>query len=151
MDLETFSIDICDEPPSAVVLRLAGEFDIVSEPALQEALDGLCHRSGCPLLVDVSEAQFMGVGSLRRIVLAGRGFASTEFRSPAPIVEKVLRILGFIDGTVGIEGGTLRQLPPSRSMRSLLRGASTSRNGTRAKTSGLRRRHHDNPQTHEEP
>jgi hypothetical protein len=112
MDFETFSIDICDEPPSAIVLRLAGEFDIVSEPALQEALDGLCHGSGRPLLVDVSEAQFMGVGSLRRIVLAGRGFASTEFRSPVPIVEKVLRILGFIDGTVGIEGGALRAVAP---------------------------------------
>jgi anti-anti-sigma factor len=112
MDLETFSIDIYDQPPHAIVLRLAGEFDIVSEPALQEALDSLCHRSGRPLLVDVSEAQFMGVGSLRRIVLAGRGFASTEFRSPVPIVEKVLRILGFIDGTVGIEGGALRAVAP---------------------------------------
>ena len=61
-----------------------------------------------PLIVDVSEAQFMGVGSLRRIVLAGRGFASTEFRSPVPIVEKVLRLLGFIGGTVGIEEGASR-------------------------------------------
>jgi hypothetical protein len=112
MDFETFSIDICDQPPHAIVLRLAGEFDIVSEPALQEALDGLSGGSGRPLLVDVSEAEFMGVGSLRRIVLAGRGFASTEFRSPVPIVEKVLRILGFVDGTVGIEGGALRAVAP---------------------------------------
>ena len=110
MDFETFAIDIYEEPPQAIVLRLAGEFDLVCEPALQEALDGLCQGSERSLVVDVSEAQFMGVGTLRRIVLAGRGFASTEFRSPVPIVEKVLRVLGFIDGTVGIEGGASRAL-----------------------------------------
>ena len=108
MDFETFSIDSYDQPPQTIVLRLVGEFDLACEPALQKALDGLCHGSGRPLIVDVSEAQFMGVGSLRRIVLAGRGFASTEFRSPVPIVEKVLRLLGFIGGTVGIEEGASR-------------------------------------------
>jgi hypothetical protein len=104
MDLGTFAIDVYEEPPQAVVLRLVGEFDLVGEPALQEALDGLGKRSGRSLVVDVSEAPFIAVGSLRRIVFAGRGFAATEFRSPVPIVEKVLRLLGFIDGTVRIEG-----------------------------------------------
>ena len=79
--------------------------DLVCEPALQEALDGLSQGPERSLVVDLSEAQFMGVGPLRRIVRAGWGFASTEFRSPAPIVEKVLRIFGFLDGTAAIEGG----------------------------------------------
>lgn len=105
MDFQSFTIDTYEEPPQTTVLRLVGEFDLVCERALQEALDGLCHGSDRSLVVDVSEARFMGVGSLRRIVVAGRGFASTEFRSPVPIVEKVLRLLGFIDGTVGIERG----------------------------------------------
>jgi hypothetical protein len=113
MDFETFAIDIYDEPPQATVLRLAGEFDLVSEPALLEALDGLGRGAERSLVVDVSDAQFMGVGILRHIVLAGRGFASTEFRSPVPIVEKVLRVLGFIDGTVRIEGGASRAVAPS--------------------------------------
>ena len=68
MDFEDFSIDIYDQPPQATVIRLVGEFDLVCEPALQEALDGLCDGSGRPLVVDVTEAQFMGVGSLRRVV-----------------------------------------------------------------------------------
>ena len=42
MDFETFAIDTYEEPPQAIVLRLTGEFDLVSEPALQDALDGLC-------------------------------------------------------------------------------------------------------------
>ena len=108
MDFEDFSIDIYDQPPQTIVIRLVGEFDLVCEPALQEALDGLGHGSGRSLVVDVTEAQFMGVGSLRRVVLAGQGFASTEFRSPVPMVEKVLRLLGFIGGTVGIEDGAWR-------------------------------------------
>lgn len=112
MDFETFAIDIYEQPPQAIVLRLAGEFDLVGEPALQEALDGLGHGSEHSLVVDVSEAPFIGVGSLRRIVLAGRGFASTEFRSPVPIVEKVLGLLGFIDGTVRIEGRGSRAIAP---------------------------------------
>ena len=112
VDCETFAIDIDERPPDAIVLRLTGEFDLVCEPALQEALDGLGQRSQCSLVVDLSEAQFMGVGSLRRIVFAGRGFASTEFRSPAPLVEKVLRLLGFIDGKVGIAGGAACALAP---------------------------------------
>ena len=105
MDFETFAIDIYEEPPQAIVLRLTGEFDLVSEPALQEALDDLCLGSGRSLVVDLSEAQFMGVGCLSRIVLAGRGFASTEFRSSLPIVERVLRLLGFVDGTSETDGG----------------------------------------------
>jgi anti-anti-sigma regulatory factor len=105
MDLGTFAIHTSEEPPQ---IRLAGEFDIVSEPALQEALDRLCRWPERSLVVDVSEATFMGVGSLRRIVHAGRGFVATEFRSPVPIVEKVLRLLGFVDETVGIEGGATR-------------------------------------------
>jgi hypothetical protein len=113
MEFETFSIDISEQPPQVIVLRLAGEFDLVSEPALQEALDGLPHGSGCSLVVDVSEAPFMGVGSLRRIVLAGRGFASTEFRSPVHIVERVLQLLGFLDGTVGIDRATSRAVTAS--------------------------------------
>jgi hypothetical protein len=113
MDLAAFAIDTYEEPPQAIVLRLTGEFDIVCEPALQEALDGLCHGSQRSLVVDLSEAQFMGVGSLRRIVLAGRGFAFTEFRSPVPIVEKVLRLLGFIDGTVRIVDGAPRPFAPA--------------------------------------
>jgi hypothetical protein len=112
MDCETYAIDIEETSPDAIVLRLRGEFDLVCEPALQDALDGLGQRSLRSLVVDLSEAQFMGVGSLRRIVFAGRGFASTEFRSPLPLVEKVLRLLGFVDGTVEIGGGAACAPPP---------------------------------------
>ncbi len=115
MDFETFAINIYEEPPQALLLRLAGEFDLVCEQALQEALDDFCGGSGRSLVVDLSEASFMGVGCLRRIVLAGRGFAWTEFRSPLPIVEKMLRILEFVDGPVEIEGGTSPPVAPSRS------------------------------------
>ena len=112
MDLEGFAINTYEEPPQTIVLRLTGEFDLVCEPALQEALDGLGQGSARSLVVDLSEAPFMGVGSLRRLVLAGRGFASTELRSPVPMVEMVLRLLGFIDGSVRIEGGSLRSVVP---------------------------------------
>jgi hypothetical protein len=112
MDFEVFAINRCEESPQEIVLRLSGEFDLVCEPALQDALDGLCQGSDRSLVVDVSEAQFMGVGALRRIVLVGRGFASTTFRSPVPIVETVLRVLGFVDGTVRIEGGASRAGAP---------------------------------------
>jgi hypothetical protein len=104
MDFETYAIDIYEEPPQRIVLRLAGEFDLVCERVLEEALEDLCHGSRRSLVVDLSETQFMGVGCLRRIVLAGRGFVSTEFRSAAPIVEKVLPLLGFIQDTARMEG-----------------------------------------------
>jgi hypothetical protein len=110
MDIATFAIHTYEEPPQ---VRLVGEFDIVGEPALQQALDGLRRWPGRSLVVDVSEATFMGFGSLSRIVHAGRGFAATEFRSPAPMVEKVLRLLGFVHGTVGIEGGATRAVASS--------------------------------------
>ena len=112
MNLEDFAINTYEEPPQTIILRLTGEFDLVGEPALQEALDRLGQESARSLVVDLSEAHFMGVGSLRRVVLAGRGFASTEFRSPVPMVEKVLRLLGFIDGRVRIEGGSSRAVAP---------------------------------------
>ena len=96
MDLETFSIDIYDQPPHAIVLRLAGEFDIVSEPALQEALDSLCHRARASRCwwtfprhsswgSEVSDASSLPAGDSPRPSFAHR----------SPIVEKVLRILGI--------------------------------------------------------
>ncbi len=105
MEFETFAINTYEEPPQAVVLQLTGELDLVCEPALQEVLDGLSPGPERSFVVDLSETQFMGVGPLRRIVLAGWGFASTEFRSPAPIVKKVLRVFGCLDGAAGIEAG----------------------------------------------
>ena len=41
MDLEGFAINTYEEPPQTIILRLTREFDVVGEPALQEALDGL--------------------------------------------------------------------------------------------------------------
>ena len=99
-------INIYEQSSQTIVLQLNGEFDLVREPALQGALDGLCQEPERSLAVDLAKTQFIGVGCLRRIVLAGREFSSTEFRSPPPIVEKMLEILGFIDDTVRIDGGT---------------------------------------------
>src|SRR5580704_17884956 len=112
MDFENSAINVDRESPQVIILRLSGEFDLVREPALQYALDGLGQGSERSLVVDVSHAEFMGVGALRRIVVAGRGFASTSFRSPPPIVEMVLGVLGFLDGTVRIEGRASRAGAP---------------------------------------
>lgn len=119
LNLACGDIKIYEQSPQTTVVQLDGEFDLVCEPALQKVLDGLCQDSGRSLAVDLSETQFIGVGCLRRVVLAGRGFSSTEFRSPMPLVEKVLQLLGFIDGTVRIEHGA------ARGVRSSVGGASS--------------------------
>jgi anti-anti-sigma regulatory factor len=114
MSVASCSIDIYEQSPQTLVLQLDGEFDLVCEPALQRALDGLSDHSAQSLAVELSGTQFIGVGCLRRIVFTGKSFSSTEFRSPMPIVEKMLHLLGFVDGTVRIECASRRDAPHPR-------------------------------------
>src|ERR1700722_1063174 len=97
MERTPFAIEVTYESEEGILLRLSGELDLSCEWELQERLDGILERSRRTLIIDLAAASFVGVGVLTRLAEAGREFRSAQFRSAAPIVEKVLRLFELVD------------------------------------------------------
>ena len=75
---------------SAVVVRLIGELDLVSEPVL---VDALAQADGKPLRVDLAELAFMDSTGLRALLALQRREEDVKLRGPLqPAVQRLLEL-----------------------------------------------------------
>jgi anti-sigma B factor antagonist len=79
-----------DEEGDALVLRLSGELDLVSEPMLEAALA----RAGQgPVRIDMSQLAFMDSTGLRTLLNAARELPGLELHGPLqPAVRRLLEL-----------------------------------------------------------
>jgi anti-anti-sigma factor len=94
---------VTSEDEGAVVLRLSGELDLVSEPILAAAL---ARADGRPVRIELEELAFMDSTGLRALLSAAREVGSLELRGPlqAPVkrlleLTQTIAILPFKEGT----------------------------------------------------
>jgi anti-anti-sigma factor len=84
-----FEVEVGDED-GAVLVRLTGELDLVSEPVLADAL---AQADGRPLRVDLSELAFMDSTGLRMLLALQREHGDVKLRGPLqPAVERLLEL-----------------------------------------------------------
>lgn len=84
-----FDVTVGDED-GAVLLRLDGELDLVSEPVLAAALAEAGTR---PLRLDLSELDFMDSTGLRALLTVAREHADLKLRGPLrPAVARLLEL-----------------------------------------------------------
>lgn len=94
------------------IVRVAGEVDIQTSPALEDQLRSVVDQGHASVLVDLGEVTFLDstglsalIGGLRRCQAAG---GELRLVSPRPNVRKVLEITGLTDAfhlEAGEEGG----------------------------------------------
>lgn len=92
------------EQAEGVVLRVAGEVDIVTSPVLQRHLDAAIASRRDTVVLDLAEITFLdarGVG----VIVAARKSASRSgsrliIRRPPPLVRRVLEIADQVDRLV---------------------------------------------------
>lgn len=79
-----------EDSDGAVLLRLNGELDLMSEPVLAAALEQV---DGRPLRIDLTELAFMDSTGLRAMLTAAREQSDLKLRGPlqAP-VERLLEL-----------------------------------------------------------
>jgi anti-anti-sigma factor len=81
---------LVEHADGAVVIRLVGELDLVSEPVLAGALE---QADGQPLRVDLSELAFMDSTGLRVLLSLQREHADVRLRGPLqPAVQRLLEL-----------------------------------------------------------
>jgi anti-anti-sigma factor len=79
-----------EDDGSAVLLRLSGELDLVSEPMFQSAL---ARADGRPIRIDLAELAFMDSTGLRALLSAAREIPDLELRGPLqPAVRRLLEL-----------------------------------------------------------
>lgn len=84
-----FEVNVEDDG-SAVLLRLAGELDLVSEPVLA---DELAKADGRALRIDLSALAFMDSTGLRALLTTMRAFDDFKLRGPLqPSVERLFAL-----------------------------------------------------------
>lgn len=84
-----FEVKVEDED-GAVLLRLHGELDLVSEPVLAGEL---AKAQGRPLRIDLSELGFMDSTGLRALLTAMREQTDLKLRGPLqPSVQRLLEL-----------------------------------------------------------
>jgi anti-sigma B factor antagonist len=94
----TFSADLIHQNGS-VVLRLTGELDLATAPALHQAVTDLVSPHLGALVLDVEKLSFVDVIGLRameharRAIVAGRG--EFRLRGAADWTRRVIRLAGF--------------------------------------------------------
>src|SRR4051812_10248693 len=70
---------VTSEHDGALVLRLSGELDLVSEPILAAAL---AHADGRPIRIELEELAFMDSTGLRALLGAAREVQGLELHGP---------------------------------------------------------------------
>lgn len=64
------SVTVGDPGPDVRVLRVAGEIDMVTSPALRQAIDGVLDARSAVLVVDLDAVTFLGAHGLAALVNA---------------------------------------------------------------------------------
>ncbi len=104
-----FGVD-ADGEDGDVVVRLGGELDMATTPALSRALDTVMDARPHALALDLSELTFVDSTGLRVLITSSRRAAgqgcSYVLRSPQRAVLKALRLTGM-DRLMAIEPGPL--------------------------------------------
>jgi anti-sigma B factor antagonist len=96
------NVELAPDPPGSwPVLRVAGEVDIQTSPALQEHLQGVLDQGKSSIVVDLGEVTFLDSTGLSVLVVGlkrcqGAG-GDMRIVSPQPNVRRVLEITGLID------------------------------------------------------
>ncbi len=90
-----------DHRGAAQLLELTGELDAASAPALRERLAEVATRGKGPLVIDLSELNFIDstglsvlINAKRRLSRRGRGFALV---CPAGHVRRILEVTQLLD------------------------------------------------------
>lgn len=83
--------------PGITTVRIRGELDLVSTPALAEQLALLLRDTSGRLVFDLAGTSFMDCGSARLIARAGRSSGGQRplIRRPAPGVRRVFELTGL--------------------------------------------------------
>jgi anti-sigma B factor antagonist len=82
-----FNVDV-DERPELVVVRVSGELDLVTEPALQQALE---RAGGRKVRIELAELAFMDSTGLRALLSAARELPELELAGPLqPPIQRLL-------------------------------------------------------------
>jgi anti-anti-sigma factor len=79
-----------EDDESALVLRLTGELDLVSEPAFSNAL---AQADGRPVRIELENLAFMDSTGLRALLTAARQVPGLQLRGPLqPPVQRLLEL-----------------------------------------------------------
>lgn len=107
------TLEPADGSPGVRVLRVSGDLDVLSAPALEEALTG----AGA-LVLDLSEVTFFdsaGVRLLDRLArsCAARGDGFRVVAPPGGRARRVLQVVGLLDGVVDDVATAVAQVQPA--------------------------------------
>jgi len=93
MESSNFRVDV-EADDGVLVLRLHGELDLATVPAVEEAVE--CHLDGRALVVDLGELSFMDSSGVRLIVELGARHSETPvaFMPPGDRVGRLLDMTG---------------------------------------------------------
>ena len=87
-----------EESRAGIAVKMSGEFDVFSWPALRAALDD-ASSSGRPATVDLSRVTFLDLQSARELVVRSLIQAhQLSFENPSPNVLASIRARGIKDG-----------------------------------------------------
>jgi anti-sigma B factor antagonist len=97
---------VADTSDRATVLKLQGELDVATAPALEEAVAMAFAAHPSSLVVDLTDLSFLDSTGIRVLVSAGRradeSSCSLVLLAPTPQVLRVLRLTG-VDRLLAIE------------------------------------------------
>ncbi len=78
-----------------LVLRLAGELDLTSVPALAAVTEDLLAQPARPAVIDMSAVRFMDSSGVALLIRLANHFGSTTLEHPSPLVRRTLETLGL--------------------------------------------------------
>jgi anti-sigma B factor antagonist len=92
------------------IVRIAGELDLETEPALHQALDGAGLDDASSVELHLDELTFIDSSGLRCLVLWAQRLERLVLVDPTPPVERVLAISG-LDHVLAIRRGSTQVDP----------------------------------------
>lgn len=94
---EPMQFEIGSDERGSVVVRISGELDIATVPALDQALEPVLARRPQRLVLDLVHLRFADSSALAKLILWRRQVPEMELRRPSPLLRRVIESMGLSD------------------------------------------------------
>jgi anti-anti-sigma factor len=84
-----------EDLPESVVVRVCGEVDLASVPALQATVDQAIEHNPHKIFFDLSGVRFMDSSGIALLLTVARKVDAVELTNPSTIVRRVIELAGL--------------------------------------------------------
>ena len=98
---EPMQFDIGSDERGSVLVRISGELDIATVPALDAALEPVLARRPQRLVLDLVHLRFADSSALAKLIVWRRRVEEMELRGPSPLLRRVIESMGLAE-TLGM-------------------------------------------------